>query len=177
MHRVASASDIDAFGHLYDRHAGRAFAVASVVCRDSHRAEEAVQDGFLSIWRGRQQYSNEKGSFQAWSMRIVRHAAISTLRHEMAIKRPRCGEQRVDAVDTRSPELVDGVVAAGEAEALRSCLAQLPDAQAEVITLAFFGQLSHREIATRLDLPPGTVKGRMRLGLEKLRAQLEAGAT
>lgn len=176
MHRVQARDDVEAFGCLYDRHAARAYRVARSVCRDAHRAEEAVQDGFLSIWRGRTQFGPEKGSFRAWSMRIVRHAAIDTLRREAAAKRPRLGEQKGEPTDPQSDSLADGVAAADQAEALRASLAQLPAAQAEVIGLAFFGELSHSEIAHELALPSGTVKGRMRLGLEKLRRQMQTAA-
>ena len=82
------------------------------------------------------------------------------------------GEPFLDAAGDSSPS--DEVIARSEADALRGRLAQLPDAQAQVITLAYFGQLSHSEIAARLSLPPGTVKGRMRLGMEKLRGQIAA---
>ncbi len=171
MRRVGDTEDVEAFGCLYDRHATRAFRVARSVCGDTHRSEDAVQEGFLSIWRGRAKYRPGNGSFQAWSMTIVRHAAIDALRHEAADKRPRFSEEEVDASDSgASPE--DQVVAQSEAEALCESLARLPHLQAEVLSLAFFGELSHSEIARQLDLPPGTVKGRIRLGLEKLRSQM-----
>ncbi len=171
MRRVNDAEDVEAFGCLYDRHATRAYRVARSVCGDSPRSEEAVQEGFLSIWRGRAKFRTAHGSFQAWSMSIVRHAAINALRYETAAKRPRFSEQEVDASDSgASPE--DQAVAQSEAEAMRISLARLPRPQAEAIGLAFFGELSHAEIARQLDLPPGTVKGRIRLGLEKLRSQM-----
>lgn len=73
-------------------------------------------------------------------------------------------------------EVADQAVAHADAPRLHSLLQRLPDAQHEVIVLAYYGQLSHSEIATRLGLPPGTVKGRMRLGLQRLRAELEQQA-
>jgi RNA polymerase sigma-70 factor (ECF subfamily) len=109
-------------------------------------------------------------------MRIVRHAAIDTVRREAAAKRPRLGEQKGETADPQSDSLADDVAAADQAEALRASLAQLPASQAEVIGLAFFGELSHSEIAHELELPSGTVKGRMRLGLEKLRRQMRTAA-
>ena len=102
-------------------------------------------------------------------MTIVRYAAIDVVRHDTAEKRPRLVEEGMEAADSRGLSPEEQVVAESEAEAVRTSLAQLPEAQAEVISLAFFGELSHSEIAQELDLPPGTVKGRMRLGLEKLR--------
>ena len=171
MVRVQDAGDIDAFGSLYDRHAARAFGVAVSVLGDSGRAEEAVQEAFLSIWRGRTNFRPATGSFRAWSMRSVRHAAIDRLRYDAATSRPVLCEQSEDPPDSSAGSVEDEVVARSEAVALRRALAELPDAQSEVITLAFYGELSHAEIADQLELPPGTVKGRMRLGLEKLRTQ------
>ena len=171
MLRVQEAEDVDAFASLYDRHAARAYRIARSVCGDGSRSEEAVQEGFLSIWRGRARFRPGSGSFKAWSMIIVRYAAIDVIRHDGAEKRPRL-EEEVDVSDCAATGLDDQVVAKSEAEALRACLAQLPDAQAEVIDLVFFGELSHSEIAGQLGLPRGTVKGRMRLGLEKLRTEM-----
>ncbi len=131
----AQAGDTDAFEHLYDRHSERAFRIACAICRDQSRAEDAVREGFLAIWRNRAAYRPDVGSFQSWSLKILKDGAI------------------------------------GEHEGLIASLRRLPQAQAEVIVLAFYGELSHSEIATHLDLPPGTVKGRMRLGLEKLRRE------
>ena len=170
MRRVQGTEDVEAFGWLYDRHAARAYRVARSVCRDTHRAEEGVQEGFLGVWRSRATFrANGNGSFQAWSMRVVRNAAIDALRRERPISPHGLGEQGADGSGNGADSPEDQVVARSEAEALRDSLAQLPDAQAEVIGLAFFGELSHTEIAQQLELPPGTVKGRMRLGLEKLR--------
>ena len=168
MVRVQADDDL-AFAELYDRHAPRALQVARTICRDTRRAEEAVQEGFLSIWRSRGRYEPARGSFQAWSMMMVRSRAIDSYRAR-SVRPP----EQPDLLSGEGTEAVgaspsDEVIARSEGDALRTCLDQLPEAQAEVITLAFFGGLSHSEIATRLHLPPGTVKGRMRLGLEKLR--------
>jgi RNA polymerase sigma-70 factor, ECF subfamily len=168
------ADDPTAFGFLFDRHYGRAFAVAGSVCRDRGRAEDAVQEGFLSIWRSRSSYEPARGSFQAWSMAMIRHRALDSVRAEAAARRPRLAAvERLDTVATpRSVQ--DDAIAKNESDALRASLRNLPDAQSEVITLAFYGGLSHSEIATQLELPTGTVKGRMRLGLDKLRGANEA---
>ena len=148
--RRSQADDVVAFEQLYDRYGAAAYRVARAVCRDQHRAEEAVQEGFLSIWRNRSTYNAKRGTFKSWSTSVVRHRAI----------------------DLNSAEEV--ALPPSGADALRASLELLPDAQAEVITLAFYGQLTHAEIAQRLSLPEGTVKGRMRLGLKKLRRQMSA---
>jgi RNA polymerase sigma-70 factor (ECF subfamily) len=171
----AQAGDAPAFAHLYDRHAARAFQVARAACNDTSLAEEAVQEGFLAIWRNRAGFQPQTGTFQAWSMRIVRNRAIDSYRR--ATSHPPTG--RADdnqEPDTESSPLSaqDEAMARSESEALLALLRRLPEAQAEVIVLAFYGDLSHPEIAARLSIPEGTVKGRMRLGMKKLRAEMSS---
>lgn len=163
--------DCEAFAQLYDRHAVRAFRVAQAICGDPGRAEDAVQEGFLAIWNSRTQFHAANGSFQAWAMKIVKNRAIDSYRAAAARPPIQASESPTEAPDAASGSVQDQVVARSESEALLTSLRELPDAQAEVIVLAFFGELSHSEIAAQLDLPAGTVKGRMRLGLEKLRKQ------
>lgn len=171
----AQADDTDAFAELYDRHAVLALRIARAICRDRGRAEDAVQEGFLAIWRGRAGYRPDAGSFRAWSMRIVKNRAIDSSRHVGARPPTRSGDAYDDQSqadpDAAAPQ--DEALARSERDELFASLRGLPDAQAEVIVLAFYGELSHSEIATQLDLPAGTVKGRMRLGLEKLRRQMD----
>jgi RNA polymerase sigma-70 factor (ECF subfamily) len=170
----AQEGDCEAFAQLYDRHAVRAFRVARAICGDIGRAEDAVQEGFLTIWKSRTQFHAGKGSFQAWAMAIVKNRAIDSYR--AATSRPplQANGSPTEPPDAVSKSAQDQVVARSEADALLSSLRELPDRQAEVIALAYFGELSHLEIAAQLELPAGTVKGRMRLGLEKLRKQMGA---
>ncbi|MDQ3724812.1 MAG: RNA polymerase sigma factor [Actinomycetota bacterium] len=175
MARVQNG-DTDAFAELYDRHAVSAFRVARAICRGSGRAEEAVQEGFLAIWTSRAHFRPENGSFRAWSMSIVKNRAIDSYR-AAAVRPPlQLPETQAEKPDAKSKSVQDQVVARSETDAMLLSLRKLPAAQAEVIALAFFGELSHSEIAAQLDLPPGTVKGRMRLGLEKLRKQMDLPA-
>lgn len=173
----AQGDDPVAFAELYGRHAAPAFAVAQSVCRNAGHAEDAVQEGFLSIWRGRARYRPKAGaSFRGWAMETVRNRAIDSHRNRTAVKRPQMSSARRitewPTATTRSP--LDEVIERDERDALEGHLRQLPDAQAEVIALAFFGDLTHAEIAEQLRLPAGTVKGRMRLGMEKLRRGLDS---
>ncbi len=167
----AKRDDVDAFAGLVNRHLARAFSVAYATCPDAGRAEDAVQEAFLAIWRSRATYESTSGSFTAWAMKIVRHRAIDMNRHESS--RPKLATISVDASDAATPALSDAVIASEDTRALLAALGRLPEAQTEVIALAFFGQLSHAEIARALGLPPGTIKSRMRLGLSKLRRELE----
>jgi RNA polymerase sigma-70 factor, ECF subfamily len=166
----AQSDDGLAFAELYGRHAEDAHRIAGGICRDLGGTEEAVQDGFFSIWKSRAEYRPQRGSFKVWSMRIVRNRAIDSFRG--AESRPRLVEGPPPAVsitvDVWNPPLTIAI-AGFERSRLFDALRRLPDRQAEVILLSFYGDLSLSEIAIRLGIPTGTVKSRMRLGLEKLR--------
>ena len=162
---------MESFVDLYDRYCERAYRVARVVCRDDGRAEEAVQDGFLSVWNSRTDYRPEQGSVAAWLLTVVRYRAIDIARSNDRHASRRASD---DQLERRSSveEPFKTAVKRDDAQRLQASLAMLPDAQAEVITLAYYGQLTHTEIAAHLGLPAGTVKGRMRLGLQKLKADI-----
>ncbi len=175
MGRV-QVGDNEAFGVLFDRHGSRALAVSRAVCGDLGRAEDAVQEGFLTIWQSRSSFRPGRGSFRGWAMTIVRNRAVDSVRAENSGTRPHPVTTERLAPIKAPGSVEDDTIARSEAAALRASLKELPDPQAEVIVLAFYGQLSHSEIAAALALPRGTVKGRMRLGLEKLRASPESAA-
>jgi RNA polymerase sigma-70 factor, ECF subfamily len=172
----AQGDDAQAFAELYGRHADYAHRVAWAICRDVGGAEEAVQDGFFSIWRSRADYRPQRGRFTVWSMRIVRNRAIDALR--AAESRPRLrvvgrGEDSAEDIGTDSP--LAGAIAVSERTRIFDALRHIPHPQAEVIVLSFYGDLSQSEIAVRLGLPAGTVKSRTRLGLQKLRFECVVG--
>ena len=172
--RWAQAGEADAFAELFDRHGARAFRVARAVCRDPGQAEDAVQEGFLAIWRGRESYQEGVAGFQAWAMKIVRNRAIDSTRRAAARPQLQTAEEEAGRPQAEDGGIStqDAVTAESERDAMLTSLRLLPDAQSEVIVLAFYGELSHSEIAAQLDLPPGTVKGRVRLGFEKLRREM-----
>lgn len=162
-----------ALGELYDRFASRAFRSALAVCHDCDCAEDAVQDAFLAMWSSRATYQPARGSVVGWAMSIVRHRAIYLARVRSLTAGREQGPGRLD--EQPAPDDVPGDFASrAEKQQLAALLAQLPSAQQNVIRLGFLDGLTHREIAHRLALPPGTVKGRMRLGLTKLRTELDA---
>jgi RNA polymerase sigma-70 factor, ECF subfamily len=168
----AQHDDVLAFAELYGRHVEEALRIADDICPDHGRAEEAVQDGFFSIWRSRAEYRPRLGGFGPWSMRIVHNRAVDSFR--VIRGRPRLqgtgpGEESVEDVDADSP--FDSAVAASERAQMLGALRHLPASQAEVIALSLYGGFSQSEIADRLEIPTGTVKSRMRLGLEKLRIE------
>lgn len=162
----------NAFAVLYDRYHTQAYRIAWSVCRDNGRAEEAVQETFAAIWKTRHSYETQLGRVAAWVLTIARHRAIDIARRNGRDGAYQTTEDRLDGVHDRSD--VQALAAAhAQTRHVLSLLAQLPDAQCEVITLAFHGQLTHTQIAAYLELPEGTVKGRMRLGLERLRGGIE----
>lgn len=169
------AGDAVAFGVLYDRFDRRAFGLALSFSRDRLGAEEAVQDAFLAVWRSRALYRPDRGPVAAWLLTVVRHRAIDVARRGAGHAQRRADEQLLDGVASPG-DLAEQAAVRADASHLHGLLARLPDAQREVVALAYFGQLTHSEIAGRLGVPAGTVKGRMRLALDKLRAELESAA-
>jgi RNA polymerase sigma-70 factor (ECF subfamily) len=169
------AGSVVAFAELYDRFCNRAYAVAFSVCRDEGRAQDAVHDAFLSLWKRPSGYRSQQGTVAAWLLTVVRYRAIDLARRDKTHAARRADDDQL----SRRPALDDvseTVVQRDSAEQLLRSLVTLSDQQREVITLAYYGQLSHKEIAHRLGIPSGTVKGRMRLGLQKLRATKQAAA-
>ena len=159
----------DAFEVVFDRHANAAFSLAYRMCGSSARAEDVVQEAFLSLWRTGVRYDPTRGSVRAWLLSGVHNRAIDALRREAASgSRDVFDERLVERL--RSPyETAAEAERRDDARRVQSALGELPSDQRRVIELAYFGGFSHGQIAQMLDLPAGTVKGRMRLGLTKLR--------
>lgn len=166
------ANDPAAFGVLFDRFAVRAMRLACAIARDNARAEDIVQEAFLSLWRSRATYQPRRGTVSGWVMGTVRHRGLDSARHNGRHERRRADEDHVDQRDRTTQSTEQTTLERDQAARLRAVLARLPAAQREVIALAYFGELSAAEIAGELSLPLGTVKGRMRLGLDKLRSDM-----
>ncbi|MGH2981202.1 MAG: RNA polymerase sigma factor [Solirubrobacterales bacterium] len=175
---LLAEKDPDAFEVFYDRHGGAAYSLAYRIVGDRSGAEDVVQEAFLSIWRSGARYDRARGSVRAWTLGIVRNRAIDALRRQLG-KAPKLTFDDEAALEQRpAPELTDEqALRREEARELRGALTELPDEQSKVIQLAYFGGFSHSEIAEMLSMPLGTVKGRMRLGIEKIRTQLAEGIT
>jgi RNA polymerase sigma-70 factor, ECF subfamily len=170
--QLVRGGDARAFEVVYDRHAGAAFSVAYRMVGRGNVAEDVVQEAFLSIWRSGARYERARGSVRTWVLGIVHHRAIDQLRRSSVHAKRRASdegiEERVEARERTDTE----VARREEAQAIRSAMDSLPAEQSHVIELAYFGGFTHTEIADILGAPVGTVKGRMRLGLEKLRNHL-----
>jgi len=162
----------DAFEVIYDRHCEAAFSLALRMCRQRSLAEDVVQEAFLSLWRSGARYDRNRGSVRTWTLGIVHNRAIDALRRkavrDRGIVEDEGIEERVPARERTEVEFARR----DEAREIREALQQLPAEQSRVIELAYFAGMTHHEIADALDTPVGTVKGRMRLGLQKMRGAL-----
>jgi len=165
-----------AFEVVYERHATAAFSLAYRIVGTRNGAEDVSQEAFLSIWRSGARYDRGRGSVRTWVLGIVHHRAIDYLRRATVHDKRRASdegmEERFEARERTDVE----VARRDEAETVRGAIGTLPSEQSQVIELAYFGGFTHTEISELLDTPVGTIKGRMRLGLKKMRDQLGDGA-
>ncbi len=168
--------DPGAFEVFYDRHGGVAYSLAYRIVGERGAAEDVIQEAFISIWRSGARYDPARGSVRSWMLGIVRNRAIDLLRSK-AGRGPKLDFDDDSILEHRpAAELTEAEALHRETgRELRGALEELPGEQSKVIELAYFGGFSHSEIATMLDVPLGTVKGRMRLGLEKIRGELAEG--
>jgi RNA polymerase sigma-70 factor (ECF subfamily) len=173
--QLVRRGDARAFEVIYERHSAAAFSLAYRMMGTRAGAEDVTQEAFLSMWRSGARYDRARGSVRTWVLGIVHHRAIDALRRATVHDRRRAGDEGIEE-RFEARERTDAEVARRqEAGAVRSALATLPPDQVQVLELAYFGGFTHTEIADILGAPVGTVKGRMRLGLKKMRAQLGEG--
>ncbi len=181
MDRLAGR-DLAAFEALYDRYGDLVYSVALRVVGDSHVAEDIAQEVFLRVWRRPERFDLERGKFVTWLLSVTRNRSIDErrsygrrLRHE-ALPSTAEEEDVIPSADERDDPAV-ATVLSDERGAVRSALQVLPPEQRLAITLAYFGGLTQQEIANRLGQPLGTVKTRIRLGMQKMRGALEERRT
>ena len=171
--RLVADGDAGAFEAIYERYKHQAYSLARAITGRAGGAEEATQDAFLALWREASKFDPERGRLATWLLTLVRYRSIDWVRRS----RSRAVHQDVtDGVGDwlEAPERTDEqVVALDEHERARRLVATLPREQREVIGLAYFAGYSQTEIATKVGIPLGTVKGRARHGLLKLRAATE----
>jgi RNA polymerase sigma-70 factor, ECF subfamily len=170
MDRLARG-DLGALDRLYEQYGAMAFSIAYRITGDRSAAEDVVQDAFLGAWRNAGRYADARGSVRTWLLSIVHHRAIDTIRR----RRP-----TVELPDTETglPDTLTLPDAWGEVElrldreAVQEAMRHISEVQRQAIELAYFGGLTQTEIAERTGVPLGTVKGRLRLGLQGMRAAL-----
>jgi RNA polymerase sigma-70 factor (ECF subfamily) len=169
MHHIADG-DAGAFEEIYRRHSRHALIQARKLCASREVAEEVAQETFISLWRSAHRYRPSLGSVSVWLSSMVRNRAIDAWRR--AAVRP-----IETATHDDGPGQLHSAIGADwpapERAAVLALIAELPAPQKEAVFLAYFGGMTHAEIAEWADAPIGTIKGRIRLGLQKLRGGLE----
>jgi RNA polymerase sigma-70 factor (ECF subfamily) len=172
---LTARNNADAFEVILERHSDAMFSLAYRMCGTRPLAEDVAQESFLALWRNGARYDRARGSVRTWALGITHNRAVDTLRRVGVHERRRTREENIEE-HLQAPESTDGQAIANVAsQEVRGVLDELPSKQRRVIELAYFGGFTQSEIASMLDTPLGTVKGRMRLGLEKLKVLLAAG--
>jgi RNA polymerase sigma-70 factor (ECF subfamily) len=173
---LVGRKDPEAFAALYDRHGGVAYSLAYRIVGEPGAAEDVTQEAFISIWRSGAGFDRSRGSVRTWILSILRNRAIDSLRAG-AGKAPKLTFDDDSALEQRpAPDRTEEEAMRHEtAGEVRGALDLLPGDQSKVLELAYFGGFSQSEISRMLNLPLGTVKGRMRLGLEKIRGEIAKG--
>src|SRR3954453_15234195 len=173
---LVARKDPAAFEAFYDRHGSAAFSLAYRIRGDRRPPADAPQEGFLSVWKSRAAYDRTRGSVRGWILGITRHRAIDSLRQSTSPVARLDHDDDETLAARPADELTDVEAIRREtAREVRGVLGQLPAEQSEVVRLAYFGGFSQTEIASIVGAPLGTVKSRMRLALERIRARMAEG--
>ena len=173
MMSLAEDGDAGSFEVLYDRHSRAAFSLAYRMMGERQSAEDLVQEVFLKVWRLAGRYRVERGSVRTWILSIVHNRGIDQLRSTASRRRT---QDRVEA-NVEKSQASDAFSEAwrnSRRDQVREALQTLPAEQLKILELAYFSGYTHMEISELLDLPLGTVKGRMRLGLKKIKDYFDA---
>lgn len=167
---LVQAGDEQAFARLYDAIVSVVFGTVRRVVRDPEMAEDVTQEAFVELWRTAVRFDPERSSVSTWAVTIARRRAVDRVRREQSHRDrvDRFAQHRLEP----APAPDESAVASLDAERVERALAELPDEQEAVLRLAFMDGETHAQIAERLDLPLGTVKGRVRGGLKKLNGRL-----
>lgn len=171
MLRAIQQGDQDAVAGLYDRYSGIAYGLAFRITNDVTLAEDVVQDAFLSVWRQAARFDPGRGQVRSWLLTIVHHKAVDAVRRRAGRSERALPEGPEEFIATRGrpEELAEG---ASDAEAVRAAVMRIPADQRRTVEMAYFEGMTHVEIAERMGVPLGTVKSRLRIGLEKMRDYL-----
>jgi RNA polymerase sigma-70 factor, ECF subfamily len=170
---LVEAADAEAFATLYDRHSRAAFSLAYRMMGERQASEDLAQDAFLKVWRSASSYRAERGSVRTWILSIVHNRGIDQIRSQAS---RRTTQEKIEASAPRSQpsEAFAETWKNTQRDQVREALNTLPPEQLKILELAYFSGYTHMEISDFLGLPLGTVKGRMRLGLKKIRDYFES---
>lgn len=166
---AVAAHDLSALSALYDRYGRVAYTLAYRILGEPEAAEDVVQDAFLAAWRGAATFRRERGNARSWLLSIVHHRAVDLLRRRTAFRPAPLESAGDSAADADTAEEAERNVQRGS---VRAALGTLPEAQRRTIELAYFGGYTQSELSELMGVPLGTVKGRMRIGLQKMRRLL-----
>lgn len=165
--------DLDALEGLYERYRTMAYSIALRITAEQTLAEDVVQEAFLGAWRNAARYVAGRGSVKTWLLSIVHHRAIDAIRRRRpTTELPETDTPAAQPEALTLPDVWGAVAESLDRVAIAAALSSISSVQREAIELAYFGGLTQVEIADRLELPLGTVKSRMRLGLLALRRAL-----
>lgn len=170
---LAQSGDAQAFAGLYDRHSRAAYSLAYRMMGEKQAAEDLVQDVFLKVWRSMGGYRVERGSVRTWILSIIHNRGIDQIRSSASRRRTQDKVEQ-SAVTSQPSEAFTEAWRSTQRDQVRDALSTLPSDQLKILELAYFSGYTHVEISELLDLPLGTVKGRMRLGLKKIKAYFDA---
>src|SRR5215218_7354833 len=164
--------DAEAFATLYDRHSRAAFSLAYRMMGERQASEDLAQDVFLKVWRSASSYRPERGSVRTWILSIVRNRGIDQIRSQASRRRT---QEEIEASAPRSQpsEAFAETWRNSQREQVREALGTLPPEQLKILELAYFSGYTHLQISELVDVPLGTIKGRMQLGLKKMRDYFE----
>jgi RNA polymerase sigma-70 factor (ECF subfamily) len=169
---LVGEGDAGAFAALYGRHSRAAYSLAHRMTGEKGAAEDLTQEAFLKAWRSAGTYRPLRGSVRTWLLSVVRNRGIDRLRSEASSRRTR-EEAEAQAPRSQPSEAFAWAWGNHKRNRVREALQGIPREQREVLALLHLRGLTHAEVSERLSLPLGTVKGRSRLGLEKLRGRRE----
>jgi RNA polymerase sigma-70 factor, ECF subfamily len=167
---LVEGGDAEALAVLYDRHGRPAYSLAYRMMGEKQAAEELAQEAFIKVWRRAGSYRAERASVRTWILSIVHNRGIDQLRSHASRRRT---QEKIEASATSSQPSEEAFAETWrntQAEQVREALNTLPEEQLKILELAYFSGYTHVEIAELLGVPLGTVKGRMRAGLKKMRA-------
>ena len=165
---LVGQGDAEAFATLYDRHSRPAYSLAYRMMGEKQAAEDLVQDAFLKLWRLATSYRADRASVRTWLLSIVHNRGVDQLR-SLASRRRTQEKIEASAPKSQPSEAFAESWRNSQRDQVREALKTLPKEQLKTLELAYFSGYTHVEIAELLDVPLGTVKGRMRLGLKKMK--------
>ncbi len=173
---LVARGDDAALGELYDRVGGIAYGLALRVLHDERLAEDAVQEGFLAVWRSAAAFRAERAKASTWILTLVHRRAVDLVRREERRRVEPLTEEMTAGAGTAAEATDEAAWLRFERERVQAALQQLPDVQREALELAYYGGFSQSELAEKLGVPLGTIKSRMFAGLARLRELLDESA-